>query len=315
MQEFALIQHYFSSLGTPTPEVVQGVGDDCALLRLAPHEYLAVSVDTSVAGVHFPLDADPWALGWRCLAIALSDLAAQAARPLGFTLALTLPEVEQTWLQEFSQGLASLAQQTNCSLLGGDTTRGPLNLSVQVLGAVAQPKQWLRSNAQADDVLLLIGALGWSALGLKLMQNNPARMHQRVDWNAAEQAYMLPQPLIAEALSLHKQVKVNAAIDISDGLLADLNHLLLASKVGAQLDLTQIEVPSQLSSSLGAAAALEVCLTGGEDYALLLSLPASELAAAIETCPSARVIGRCFTGSGIIDQQGRLLQAQGFQHF
>lgn len=315
MDEFAIINSYFTGLGPKLPEVLEVQGDDCALLQIKHGELLALSVDTSVAGRHFPLQADPWAIGWRCLAIALSDLAAMAARPLGFTLAITLPEADQDWLSEFSRGMRALADEAACPLIGGDTTRGPLSMSVQVHGAVKSQHHWRRSGARAGDKIVLLGPLGLAYLGLRSIEENPARALNRQDWNRAEAAYLLPRPLISEALRLAQGVSISAAIDVSDGLLADLQHLLASSAVAAELDLKRLPVQPELIEALGAEAALKASLQGGDDYALLMTLAKEDFELARSLCPGLVCIGRCVPGAGIRTLEGKVLDPQGFNHF
>jgi len=315
MDEFAIINSYFTGLGPALPEVLEAQGDDCALLQIKQGELLALSVDTSVVDRHFPAQADPWAIGWRCLAVALSDLAAMAARPLGFTLALTLPEADPAWLAEFSRGMRALADETACPLIGGDTTRGSLSMSVQVQGAVKSQHLWRRSGARPGQIIALLGHLGLAHLGLLSMSANPAKALNRHEWNRAEKAYMLPQPLITEALRLAQGVKIDAAIDVSDGLLADLQHLLASSAIGAELDLKLLPVQAELVEALGAEAALKATLQGGDDYALLLTLAEDDFELARSLCPNLINIGRCVAGAGIRTSEGRVLDPQGFNHF
>ena len=315
MDEFAIINSYFTGLGPKLPEVLEAQGDDCALLQIKHGELLALSVDTSVADRHFPLQADPWAIGWRCLAIALSDLAAMAARRIGFTLAITLPDADEAWLTEFSRGMRALADEAACPLIGGDTTRGPLSMSVQVHGAVKSQHHWRRSGARAGDQIVLLGPLGLASLGLKIMLENPAKALDRTHWNRAETAYMLPRPLIAEALRLSQGVSISAAIDVSDGLLADLQHLLASSAVGAEIDLKRLPIQPELIEALGAEAALKASLQGGDDYALLLTLAEKDFELARSLCPDLVSIGRCVAGAGIRTLEGKVLDPQGFNHF
>ncbi|SFX19818.1 thiamine-phosphate kinase [Marinospirillum alkaliphilum] len=315
MDEFALINRWFTGIGPKLPEVVAGVGDDCALLQLQPGEQLAISVDTSVVDRHFPAQADPWAIGWRALAVALSDLAAMAARPLGFTLAVTLPQVDETWLDAFSQGLRALADQTRCPLIGGDTTRGPLSFSVQVHGAVDAQHVWRRSGARAGDVIALLGPVGLANAGLRSLLEQPERGSSRQQWSLAEQAYMLPRPLIREALRLMQGCRIHAAIDVSDGLLADLQHLLAASALAAELDTESLVLAPELIAQLGEVEALEAALQGGDDYALILALDEQDFDLARNLCPGLQQIGRCVPGAGIRTPQGRVLEPRGYNHF
>ncbi|MBE0505527.1 MAG: thiamine-phosphate kinase [Marinospirillum sp.] len=315
MDEFALINRWFTGIGPQLPEVVAGIGDDCALLQLQPGEQLALSIDTSVVDRHFPAQADPWAIGWRALAVALSDLAAMGARPVGFTLAISLPEVNEPWLDAFSQGLRALADAAQCPLIGGDTTKGPLTISVQVQGVVSPSHVWKRSTARSGDVIALLGTVGLAHAGLRLMLEQPDRAKNRSDWNSLEQAYMLPQPLLIEAQRLMQGTRVTAAMDISDGLLVDLQHLLAASALGAELDLNALVLDAGLIEQLGEEGAMDAALHGGDDYALLLTLDEQDFALARSLCPGLQMIGRCVSGAGIRTPEGKVLEPRGYNHF
>ncbi|WP_416885695.1 thiamine-phosphate kinase [Marinospirillum sp.] len=315
MDEFALIQQYFSSIGTPSKQVVLGIGDDCALLAGHTGEQLAISVDTSLPDRHFPAQADPWAIGWRALAVAFSDLSAMAAEPVGFTLALSLPEQDPVWLQAFSQGLRAFAEAQHCPLIGGDTTRGPLSISVQVIGRVPAHRVWRRQGAQVGDVIAVLGDLGAAYAGLQSLLADPPRAQDRHQWNAIEQAYMLPASRMQEALRLREQVKVSACIDISDGLLADCQHLLAASAVAAELDLAALPIHPWLKKHWPIEQQQFAACEGGDDYALLLTLPSAELPLARQLCPHLTVIGRCVAGAGMHNQVGERLAPRGFKHF
>lgn len=315
MDEFALIRRFFTGIGPKVPEVLLGVGDDCALLQIKPGEQLAISVDTSVEGRHFPVGADPWAVGWRCLAVALSDLAAMGARPLGFTLAITLPHADEAWLTEFSRGLRALADQMACPLIGGDTTRGPLTLNVQVHGAVDSKHVWQRSGAQPGQILAVLGYLGSAAAGLEALQAKPERLLAREDWDALEKAYLTPQPLIKEGMRLMRGVRITSAIDVSDGFLADLQHLLASSALAAEVDLNQLPLHPSLLDSWGRTLAMDAALHGGDDYALLLTLDEADFELARSLCPALKRVGRLVKGAGIRTPEGELLEPKGYNHF
>ena len=315
MDEFALIHRFFTGLGPRLPEVIESTGDDCALLQLPAGEQLALSMDTSVADRHFPSAADPWAIGWRCLAVALSDLAAMGARPVGFTLGITLPEADEAWLTEFSKGLRALADKAACPLIGGDTTRGPLSLTVQVQGAVTSEHVWRRRGAQPGQLLAVLGNLGSAAAGLQSFQQQPQRLAQRDAWSDLEKAYLLPHPLIKEAQRLMQGVNISAAIDVSDGLLADLQHLLASSAVAAELDLEQLPLHPLLLEKLGRTLALDAAQHGGDDYALLLTLDEADFPLARSLCPELKKIGVITKGAGIRTPDGEALEPLGYNHF
>lgn len=287
MGEFELIQRYFTR---PTPHAVLGVGDDCALLHMAPGMQLAVSSDMLVAGRHFFADTDPHHLGHKALAVNLSDLAACGARPLAFTLALALPAADPAWLEPFSRGLLALADAHGCELIGGDTTQGPLNICITVLGEVpsgaarraGQPatKALLRSGAAPGDDVYVSGTLGDARLALEALQGRiqlpGAVLH------AARQRLEQPTPRVALGLALRGVA--SAAADISDGLLGDLGHILERSAAGATLD-TAIAINLLAAQSystranglfgnmLSAQMALQCVLAGGDDYELVFTAP------------------------------------------
>lgn len=266
LSEFELIRRYFAPFET-TASVVTGIGDDCAVLALSPGHQLCTSIDSMVEAVHFPVEADPHGLGWRCLAAAVSDLGACGAKPLGFCLALTLPEVNESWLAEFSSGLAKAANRFNIPLVGGDTTRGPLTLSVQVLGEVASGRALLRRGAQAGDQIWVTGCLGDARAALDFIE----RPRQG---NAFYDSYYYPEPPLQFAQSLVGIA--TAAIDISDGLLADLEHILVASQVGADLGIADLPLSQALAGAYPQEQASAYALSGGDDYQLCFTAPPPE---------------------------------------
>ncbi|MCE8018129.1 thiamine-phosphate kinase [Halomonas sp. MCCC 1A17488] len=269
--EFELIARHFTP-AAPGPEagVPLGVGDDCALLAPRPGRQLAVSVDTSVAGVHFPADAPAEAIGYRALAVSLSDLAAMGAEPRWCLMALALENDDEAWLAEFARGFHSLCQASHVALVGGDVTRGELAVGVTVMGEVPNGEALSRGGARAGDVLAVTGALGGGAGGLALWQRG-----ERDLGHPLLARYLKPTPRLAAGQALRGLAR--AAIDISDGLLADLEHLLAASGVGAGLEPEALPLADGLVEALGEAAASRAALCGGDDYELLVSLPRSAL--------------------------------------
>jgi len=288
--EFALIARYFTR---PTPKAVLGVGDDCALLQSAPGMQMAISTDMLVAGRHFFADVDPYALGHKALAVNLSDLAACGARPLAFTLALSLPQADDAWLAPFSRGLLALADQHGCELIGGDTTRGPLNISITVFGEVpaatrtqgigSATQALLRSGAHAGDDVYVSGTLGDARLALEVLQGR-LQLPQAV-MAAARQRLEMPTPRIALGMALRGVA--SAAADISDGLLGDLGHILERSGVGATLDTDAAiktlaacayytRATALFEQDIGAMRALQCVLSGGDDYELVFTAPVAQ---------------------------------------
>jgi thiamine-monophosphate kinase len=329
--EFALIARYFQrperALGAG---VALGVGDDCALLQPTPGLQWAVSSDMLVSGRHFFPDVDPRTLGHKALAVNLSDLAACGAKPLGFTLALALPEARASWLQAFSEGLFALADAQGCALVGGDTTRGPLNICITVFGEVPPGQALLRSGAQVGDDVYVSGTLGDAALALQGLQGRihlpPALL--------AQVRQRLEQPTPRVALGLALRGVASAAADVSDGLAGDLGHILQQSGVGATLKAESAMhllaasayftgASGLFSSQLPAAQQLQCVLAGGDDYELVFTAPperaAAVQAAALASATPVTRIGRIDTAPGlrILDEHGALLQGPwaSFDHF
>jgi len=301
--EFNLIYRYFSALGRGEA-VDLSVGDDCALLNLAADERLATSVDTMVAGVHFLPDSFPEDIGYRAVSTAASDLAAMGARPLGMTLALTLPEAEDFWLNAFSQGLAAAVTEYQLPLVGGDTTQGPLTITVQVLGAVPRGQALLREGARPGDLVCVSGTLGDAAAGLAFLQSawQPSAEHGE---------YLLQRFYRPRArLTLGRELlgKASSAIDISDGLLADAGHIAAASGCRIRIEPDQVPLSEALLSYTDREQAVRWALTGGDDYELCFTLPpGSELPAG---CTVAGVVE---TGEGVVC--GLDIDSAGYVHF
>lgn len=316
MTEFDLIRRHFTR---PTPSALLGVGDDAALLQVSEGNVLAVSSDMLVSGTHFFADADPFLLGHKALAVNLSDMAAMGAVPRWATLAIALSGADEAWLEKFSAGFFALAQQHRVELVGGDTTRGPLNLCVTIFGEVPAQQALRRSGAQIGDEIWVSGALGGAALALAHLQN-------RIVLNEAELAPCLkalhqPQPRVALGLALRSIA--SSAIDISDGLLADLGHILDASQVGAQLDSAALPVSSILLGYMQQPLGKQCALAGGDDYELCFTVPATRHAEVLRIAaqlglPLTR-IGKIVAGRGCIvhDAAGNPLNFEtcGYDHF
>ncbi|CAM4099759.1 Thiamine-monophosphate kinase [Pseudomonas reidholzensis] len=317
MGEFELIRHYFAA--APCAQggegVALGIGDDCALLDVPAGERLAVSTDTLVAGVHFPHVCDPLLLGQRSLAVAASDLAAMGATPIGFTLALTLPEVSAAWLQAYAEGLDRMARHCGLSLIGGDTTRGPLSITMTVFGRVPAGQALLRAGARAGDLLCVGGALGNAAGALPLVLGE---RQAEAGLSAPLLAhYWSPSPQFALGQALRG--KATAALDISDGLLADCGHIAKASGLALEVNLAEVPVSPALEGFLGVEAARHAALTGGDDYVLAFTLPPAQLSSLRASGVPFHVIGRALDGEGVSlrDPQGQDItpQQRGYQHF
>lgn len=317
MGEFELIRNFFAA--APCAQggegVALGIGDDCALLAVPPGEQLAISTDTLVAGVHFADPCDPFLLGQRSLAVAVSDLAAMGATPVAFTLALTLPAVTTDWLQAYARGLNLMAQSCGVALVGGDTTRGPLSLTMTVFGRVPGRLALTRGGAQPGDLLCVGGELGNAAGALPLVLGQ--RSAEAVIADPLLAHYWSPQPQLGLGMALRG--KATSALDISDGLLADCGHIALASNVALQVERERLPLSAALVAFLGQSGAERAALSGGDDYVLAFTLPSVELPALQADGWPIHVIGRVVNGQGVMlldaDGQDITPQTRGYQHF
>lgn len=273
LNEFELIQKYFHHQANAAG-LVLGVGDDCALLDLAPGKSLAVTVDTLVEGVHFPAQADPELVAQRALRVNLSDLAAMGAEAQWFTLALTLPDVNEPWLAALSRGLFDAAHEYSCSLIGGDTTRGPLTITIQMMGMVEQGRALTRAGAQPGDVIYVTGGLGDGAAALAIIQG---RVHvDDADLSYFHDRFYRPEPRLKEGALLTGLA--SAAIDVSDGLLADLGHICTASGVGATIRMEQVPVSPAFARLTAEQDMWQWIMAGGDDYQLCFTVPQARTA-------------------------------------
>ena len=270
--EFDLIDHFFKAKQNIHSGVFLGIGDDCAILNssLDPKYGLAISTDMLVEGRHFLRDANPQLLGHKCLAVNLSDLAAMGAKPLGFTLALALPQVNPEWLSEFSTGLLDLANQYNCTLIGGDTTAGPLTISITVLGQIDREKALLRRNAKVGDEIWVSHEVGDARLALGAIRQEWALSQE--SQKLVEKRMHAPTPRVELGLELIGLA--HAAIDISDGLLGDLTHILKQSQVSASIHMDSIPVSTTLNAQTTELRRL-CALNGGDDYEICFTAPRS----------------------------------------
>ncbi len=328
MDEFGLIHRYFASLSQPTDSVVRGVGDDAAILAPPPGHELLMTSDTLVAGRHFPLSTLAFDIGWKSLAVNLSDLAAMGAQPLWFLLALTLPTPDEAWLAGFADGLGTLARKHGIALVGGDTTRGPLSITITAVGSAPVGAALRRDGAQAGDWVCVTGTLGDAALGLRLTGHRPAAMQAEVREPCAQTALDLetlrarldrPTPRLQAGLALRGLA--TAAIDLSDGLAGDLGHVLAASGVGTELDAEALPMSEAFARQAEGHQRLALQAAGGDDYELCVCLPPERLTqarAVLDTLPLT-VIGRISAEPGLRWRaaDGRLLKPElrGYQHF
>lgn len=293
LSEFSLISRYFTRAPREDSRADLGIGDDCALLRPAPGMQIAISSDMLVEGRHFFAGADPRLLGHKSLAVNLSDLAAMGAQPVGFTLALALPAVDEPWLAAYSAGLFALADQHGCELIGGDTTKGPLTLCITIFGDVPPGQALRRDGAQAGDDIWVSGSLGDARLALAGYRNEVAL--DAADLAAAGVRMHAPTPRIALGLALRGLA--HAAIDISDGLVGDLGHILARSALGATLNADAMPAGPVLRKQ-PLALRRNYCLAGGDDYELCFTAPPGLRA---EVAAAARQAGCEVTLVGTID--------------
>ncbi len=363
MNEFTLIEHYFKRRTKIRGDVLLGIGDDCALLKPPSDQTLVTSMDTLVSGVHFPTHTSVKDIGYKSLAVSLSDLAAMGAEPAWVMLALTMPEENETWLADFCDGFFELCDHYGLQLVGGDTTRGPLSITTQVMGFVPANQALLRSGARAGDKIYVTGSLGGAGLGLMVVAphqmrvefsnllKNSALQQSHVSptacggrtgggWdanNAREKSKMagiesalkrLNRPAARVLAGKALRGIASAAIDISDGLLADLGHILEASNAGATLHLQNMPLDPALENNvaqnnISKEQAYQLALSAGDDYELCFTVPkaaSTQLAAAFDALDcGCHCIGVIEKGAGVrvLDEQGSIFKVgkTGYQHF
>lgn len=318
MDEFSLIKKYFHNQENQSfakeKGIILGIGDDAAVFESSPDHYIVSSMDTLIAGVHFPEDCLPEDVAYKALAVNLSDLAAMGASPHSFTLSLSLPEVNELWLEGFSKTLFALANFYKCVLIGGDTCRGKLSITIQINGTVSKPCFLSRAAMKEDDYLCVTGYLGLAALGLFSWRNN---LHDNTE---ALQRFYGP-PLKLEFAQALWSLGVRSAIDISDGLLSELKHLCVASQVSVCVDSDALLVHKELSA-LPLEQQKQFMLSGGDDYELCFSVNAAKLEAVKDLARTMAiplsVFGRVQKQSELLicDMQGKPLATHtGYLHF
>jgi thiamine-monophosphate kinase len=270
--EFELIARYFAR-HAPRADVRLGIGDDAAVLDVRGDRKLVAAIDTIVEGVHFPADIDAADIGYRALAVNLSDIAAMGAEPSWFTLSLSLPQSDERWIERFAAGMFELAREHDVALVGGDTVKGPLVITVQIAGWV-EPDRWLtRAGAQPGDAIMISGVPGEAAAGLATLQRG---MPETPAVRKLRERFLRPTPRV----SLGRQLRTiaSAAMDVSDGLLTDLDKLCAASACGADIDVDAIPRSAELSATFDEASCVQYALSGGDDYEILFALPPSHVA-------------------------------------
>ncbi|MCK4492694.1 MAG: thiamine-phosphate kinase [Methylococcales bacterium] len=307
LSEFGLIKHFFEQTLKNHTNIL-GIGDDCALMEIPDGYQLAVTTDTMVEAVHFFKNADPRLLGHKLLAVNLSDLASMGAQPVAVTLALTMPSVDEHWLSEFSAGFLALAEQYQLDLIGGDTTKGALTLTVQAMGLIPKGRAMKRSNANVGDLIYLTGNIGDAGLGLKIAQG-----YQCSDSKAPLQSLNQPLPKVEVGLALREIA--NACIDISDGLVADLGHILEKSQVGACINLEKIPLSNEVKNYIQATGDWKLPLIAGDDYQLCFTISPENVPFLNIACDC---IGIIESQSGLRMKRGEIpiiLESKGYQHF
>jgi thiamine-monophosphate kinase len=319
LSEFDIIKEFFASQQINTDLVPVGIGDDAAVINTRGDEQLLISVDTLNLGVHFPSETSAFDIGYKALAVNLSDIAAMGGVPKWFTLAMSMPEANHDWLESFTQGLSALALQYHLSLVGGDTTRGPLSITIQIAGTVPSDQSLQRRGARVEDDIYVTGTVGDAAAALMLCQ-------QKLSADAATSQRLLqrlnqPAPRVNVGIALRGIA--TSCIDISDGLAADLGHILEASGVGAELSLAALPRSSAIASLLCTETQLQDWqLYGGDDYELCFTAPVAlrERIRALsqsEQCPITR-IGKIIREAGLFcldDAQHTPVVIQGYDHF
>jgi len=320
--EFRLIERLRELTAQPRDDVRIGIGDDAAVLMPPPGKELVVAIDTLVEGVHFPPGTAAADIGWKALAVNLSDLAAMGASPAWALLSLTLPGADAAFVEGFAEGFAKLAQPHRLALVGGDTTRGPLTISVAVHGFVPPGQALTRAGARVGDVVLVTGTLGDAAAGLHALQHPP----RDDDGRTGLRGFLIerlnrPTPRLAVGTALRGQA--TACVDVSDGLLADLGHICTASGVGAEIETALLPRSSALLELYDDTTALHFALSGGDDYELCFTVPAArvaELQAGLARLGcGATKIGRIVEGDGVrvraADGSSLATGRPGWEHF
>lgn len=308
VSEFALIQRFFTQQPVKNSSTRLGIGDDCALMSIPEGFELAITTDTMVENVHFFAGADPELLGHKLLAVNLSDLAAMGAKPVSVTLALTLPKVDENWLTAFARGFLSLAERHSVDLIGGDTTSGPLTLTVQAMGLVPKGRALMRSAARPGDIIYMTGCLGDAGLGLKIKQG-----YSCADPEAALTRFNRPEPQIEAGQALIGIA--NACIDLSDGLAGDLGHILQQSRVGACLDWDALPLSKAVLAYINDTGDWSMPLSAGDDYELCFTVSPEQAA---QLTVAATKIGVIEAQPGLrLNKSGATtpLEVKGFEHF
>jgi len=264
LSEFDIISQFFKKKYKQKKSIIAGIGDDAAIVEVPSDKFMAVSTDTLVSGVHFPMITKPFDIAYKSLAVNISDMAAMGAEPLYVTLAITLEHNDAKWLEDFSNGFFSLANEYSIDLIGGDVSRGPLSITVQIFGVVPKGQEIMRSGAKPGDAIYVTGKLGMAAYGLHMLNKGNCNIDK-----LCLQRLNRPEPRLDIGMALRN--KATACIDISDGLKADLSHLLDASMAGAEIEIEQIPFYSKLHD-ISSDLRLSLGMLSGDDYELCFTL-------------------------------------------
>ncbi len=301
LKEFDLIGRYFADGGHQRKDVIIGIGDDCAVTSLAPNQQLAVTTDTLLCGVHFLPDTPARSVAYKAVAVNLSDLAAMGAEPAWISLSLSLPEFDDAWLEEFAAGLYELTQYYSVQLIGGDTVKGPLALTITAQGFIPPNNALRRSGARPGDWVFATGSLGDAGAGLDILQGKINADYTQRDYLVNKHLY--PSPRVAAGTAIRRIA--SACIDVSDGLIADLQHILHASKCGAQLHVEKLPLSESLLACVGQEQAIQYALTAGDDYELVFTVSEENKGILETSLSSTNVKATCI---GQITGQGSKLE-------
>ncbi len=319
MSEFSIIENYFQSHSFQRKDVKLGIGDDCAITDIPEGQSLVVTTDALVSGVHFPENTAPELIAQKAVAVNLSDLAAMGAEPAWISLALSLPEQDEQWLYQFSQGIREMTEYYSVQLIGGDTVRGPLSVTITAHGFIPKGQALTRSRAKPGDLLYVSGTLGDAGLGLDIVKGNikTSAAHE----NSIMQRFNTPSPRVLMGTMLRRIA--SSCIDISDGLLSDLRHVLYASQCGALVNVEKLPLSLALTQSVSIEQAYEYALNGGDDYELLFTVP-KEMKGQLESALiNANVSATCIGNVAGLNEKlklkchGELYQStvKGYDHF
>jgi len=317
--EFELIDKYFKNLTDDDPSVQCGIGDDAAVIQIPRNMEIVVSIDTLLEETHFPADTHPSDIAYKALAVNLSDMAAMGAVPKWVLLSISLPENDEVWLEQFASGFLELAKQHSVSLIGGDMNRGPLSITVQIQGLVPTGKALKRGGAQQGDLIYVCGTLGDAGVGLDIIQQKLviADEYKKFFVNS------LNRPEISIDAGLHLRDVASSAIDISDGLISDLGHILEASHVGAEIEMEKIPLSEGMQQCIDKMVAWNYALTSGDDYKLCFTASAEQHELIINNLEGinipVRCIGKVLGERGLYckDPEGALFEPTGnsYTHF